>query len=191
MAVDLQQTFSRGGRALVGLLDFCVLSVKMDPLFVFLVGEFRVRPTAAGAIALYDVFCAVGAPARVSVTQALPPRSLRLQQVIEPLRQDWDESLAPPAAAETADGIDEDSHKRPPPAPIPGKYLFDDLATAAWSGEQIAAVARQYDPALEPRENLPGGRLTAAQKAFVDYMWEPRIRPCLVGAGFRRVANIA
>jgi hypothetical protein len=39
-------------------------------------------------------------------------------------------------------------------------------------------------------ENLPGGRLSAGQRAFVETVWRPRVRPQLVAAGFWRAANL-
>jgi hypothetical protein len=33
--------------------------------------------------------------------------------------------------------------------------------------------------------------MTPGQKAFVERVWVPRVRPRLVAAGFRRIADIA
>ena len=71
MAVDLRAIFASGGRPLIDSLEFCVRSVRMDPVFAFLEVEFRLQPTSPGAIALYDVFCAPEAPARLSTHDAL------------------------------------------------------------------------------------------------------------------------
>ena len=76
MAVNVGEVFARGGKGLIDLLEFCVISVRMDPVFVFLAGEFRARPTAQGAVALYELFCARDAPARLSALRALPPYDL-------------------------------------------------------------------------------------------------------------------
>ena len=192
MAVDIQSTFRRGGRGVVDLLEFCVISVKLDAVFVFLVGDYQLKPTAPRAIALYDVFCTPASPARISVMGALPPRNLQTERVVEQLRQQYLSAQS----TETADrGPDEQEASGSPPAaravPFPGKYVFDGIASQVWAGQQLRWVVQTYDPALSPHENLPGGRLTAGQRAFVENIWEPAIRPHLVSAGFRRIANIA
>jgi len=175
MAVEIDKVFTRGGRELIDFLSFCVLSVETDPLFLFLAREFRTLPTAAGAVALFDAFCAANAPARISVSSAIPPFDLRIGHAVEALR-----------AALAGAGVP------PPPPPLPPRYLFDAVVADVRSiaAERIAAVARRFDPDRTPLENLPGGRLTAGQRFFVEQVWQPRVRPMLVGAGFRRIANI-
>ncbi len=54
----------------------------------------------------------------------------------------------------------------------------------------IRRIRETYDPALEPVENLPGGKMTAGQRMFVERVWRPKLRPHLVQAGFLRVASI-
>lgn len=187
MAVDIPSTLSRGGRELVDFLEYCVLCQKLDPMFAFLAGEYRLRPTALGAIALYDVFCAPGAQGRVSVTAFLPPRRLALKQHVEQHRAGLlaaeDAAAAPPPEG------DDDSVPRPLPAP--GNYLFDELVAEVKRGQQYREVSTSFDPTRTPRENLPGGTLSAGQRSFVEFVWQPGLRPYLVSAGFRRIANIA
>jgi len=196
--MDINQVFLRGGKQLVELLEFSVISLQPDPLFAFLVGEYRLRPTAEGAVALYDVFCAPGTPARISPVDVLPPRNLRIQQDIETLRmhllgherarsamqdrQETEESRQDHLATEDMEI---------PSIPVPGKYLFDAIVVRVWQGHSLRSLARSYDPGLSPQENLPDGRMTASQKHFVDKIWEPQLRPYLASAGFRRIANIA
>ena len=160
------------------LLEYCVKSYKMDAIFVFLVGEYRLRPTVASALALYQMFCANDAPARLSVRELLPPRNLRIEISMAPVQQ-----AAQPAA------------DLPPARRLvnPGKHLFDFIVEGilARAGNQLEEVIRQYDPALTPDQNLPGGRMTAGQLAFVEKVWGPLVRSRLVAAGFRRIANIA
>ncbi len=198
MAMDINQVFLRGGKQLVELLEFSVISLQPDPLFAFLVGEYQLRPTAEGAVALYDVFCAPDTPARISPADVLPPRNLRIQQDIEPLRihllqherarsamqgrQETEESQQDQLATEDMEI---------PSISMPGKYIFDTILVRVWQGQPLRNLAHRYDPGLSPQENLPDGRMTASQKHFVDKIWEPQLRPYLASAGFRRIANIA
>lgn len=170
MSVDLDSIFSRGGKRLVDLLDYGVRAVETDLLFVFLVREYRELPTARKAVALFDGFCAPGAPARLSVPELLPPYDLALEVALRGLRRDLERL----------------------PAPLPPKYLFDalDLRIRARS-KRLRAVRRDYRIRRTPSENLPGGRMSAGQRRFVDAVWEPLLRPRLVAAGFRRVGSIA
>jgi len=180
---DIDAIFGGGGAPRVALLRYCVLSVTMEPLFVFLTDEYRRRPTHTAALALYDVFCAPDAIARISAAEQLPPRNLRLRAVIESIRSQWDVMQSP---AE----VDEDG-----PAPrttVPHRDLFDGVATALRgdAGGPLAALAARYDPGLEPEENLAAGRMSARQRHFVDKVWRPLARPRLVAAGFWQLSSI-
>ena len=182
MAVDMPETFQRGGRTLIDFLAYCVMSQQLEPVFVFLVGEYQQRPTATGALAVYDAFCAPGAPARIDAGPVLPPLDLRLEPGMRLLRDDLQRVAA---ASQVAEG------ERLMPI-IPAKYGFDFIVEFLRS-ERLSALegpARQFDPALSPTENLPGGRMTAGQRHFVERIWQPQVRPQLVQAGFRRVANV-
>jgi hypothetical protein len=182
MPVDVDEALRRGGRGLIDLLQFCVVSGQPEPLFVFLAREYRLRPTAAGALALYDVFCCPGAPARLKADATLPPRDLRLLAAVQALRQACDGARA--AAATEAEG--------PVPLPTPAGHLFDAVVadlTAAPDGP-LASVGRQFDPGRTPLENLPGGKMTPGQRAFVENVWRRTARPLLVAAGFWRVATL-
>ena len=177
MAFDIQAVFSRGGEELVNLLDYCVRSVQVDPVFVFLVGEYRMHPTTPKAVALYDVFCAPQAPARLSAPgDLLPPQSLRIEIAVRPLRLNLDHVRSLESGA--------------PPLILPPHFLFD--AVAQQIQETSAAfrhIKRRYKPQRTPLENLPGGRMNAGQRHFVEQVWEPSLRPLLVAAGFRRVSS--
>lgn len=189
MAVEIDEVFRRGGKGLIDLLEYCVISVQLDPVFVFLAGEYRAQPSALKALALYDAFCAPAAPARVSARHALPPYDLLLSSTIVPVRENVER-----ASRQVEEGTGEDSEAEPrTPLLIPARYLFDDVTRRLRAGHvsQLSRVSERYDPALTPYENLPGGRMTPGQKAFVDRVWEPRVRPSLVAAGFRRVADVA
>ena len=80
-----------------------------------------------------------------------------------------------------------------PPPLFPARYIFDEVVRQLEAGRrgQLREVGELYDPSLTPYENLPGRRMTPGQKAFVDRVWVPRVRPRLVASGFRRVADIA
>ena len=171
--VDVQELLDRGGKSLIDLLEYCVFSMQFEVVFAFLAREYRNDPTLPGALALYDVFCKKDAPARLSLESLLPPRDLRLQSDLEPLRGLWERAAAPPA-------------------PRPAKHLFDFLVreAAQGPGDSLNSVARRYDPGTDPLSNLPGGTMTAGQRAFVENVWRPRVRPRLVAAGFRRIGNV-
>ena len=179
VAVDVKRIMTRGGRGQIDLLEFCVLTIDTDALFVYCVDEYRLRPQAAAAVTLHDLFCAHGAPARISATEMLPPKDVRIQRVVDSFRK-------PPSNA--------DDHEPAPPAPpaFPPKYLFDpvtqSLAVGATPWQRLAA---SYDPEKTPHQNLPGGEMTGAQRLFVDRVWKPVLRPKLVEAGFWKLATIA
>jgi hypothetical protein len=180
MPIDLDDIFTRGGKPLIDVLNYCVRSVQMDPVFAFLVEEYRLSPSQTKAVALYDMFAAPGAPARINAADLLPPQELALQIVIENLRR------PPPRPGWTEIGA-------PRLQAPPGKYIFDTLQLHVRKNRRgaIARIKRRYNLKLTPTENLPGRRMTAGQRNFVDQVWQPRIRPTLVTAGFRRIANIA
>ncbi len=167
---------------MIDLLEYCIRSVQMEPVFVFLVSEYRVGPTALKALALYDVFCAPQALGRIRAAPNLPPLSFRIHASVQPLQR-WRQQSASPNADPSTIG----------PAPLPVKFLFDfivDYLEADPSGT-CRRVSQDFDPNLTPVQNLPGGKMSPAQRAFVERIWEPILRPQLVAAGFRRIANIA
>src|SRR5262249_5604585 len=163
---------------LLELLSYSVYSEQTEPLFVFLVKEYRLAPTAAKALALYDVFCAESALGRIRADAVLPPRDLRLLRATAALRP-----VPVPEAAGDAPAT--------PPAILPPGYLFDFVVEhlQQQADGPLASIAREYDPAASPTENL-GGRLNASQRYFVDKVWQPRLRPQLIAAGFWRVGTV-
>jgi hypothetical protein len=170
MAIDLEKVFTGGGKDLIDVLNYCIRSVQMDAVFVFLVEEYRLAPTAAMAVAVYDMFVGVEAPARIDGGELLPPRDLGLEQLIRKLRP-GSEAISKAA---------------------PGKFIFDSLSKYVQTNRRgaIAKIKRRYNPKLGANENLPGGKMTAGQRRFVEQVWQSRMRPVLVRAGFRRIANI-
>lgn len=182
MTVDVKGILMRGGRGQIDLLEFCVRSINTDALFFYCVDEYRLRPQAAAALAIFDMFCAAEAPARVTAVTLLPPKDVRLARAVEPFR-------TPTVAVLASD----DSAEEPlPPPAFPPKYLFDTVAEAIAAGGTLwQGLASTYDPEKDPCENLSGGEMTAPQRAFVDWIWTPIVRPTLVSAGFRKLASIA
>lgn len=170
-----------GGAGRVALLQYCVRSVTPEPIFLFASAEYRRRPTHNAALAIYDVFCAIGSPARIRVPDALPPRELSLSAFVEGLRAREVEPHDRAEQAEAQSGL------------MPARFdLFDKLS--AWlqgsPDGPLAELASAYDPALTPDQNLAGGRMNASQQFFRDKVWVPVIRPRLVGAGFWQLSAI-
>jgi hypothetical protein len=182
VAINIGEIINRGGRELIDFLDYCVRSVQMDPLFLFLVREYRNHPTTPKAVTLYEIFCAPDAPARTSDPSVLPPLDLRIETAIRPLKMNLTRVQAAQFGASDP----------PPPLLLPAKFLFDFIvAHLEETSESLRQIAGHYKPHRTPLENIPGGRMTAGQKVFVDKVWEPKLRPWLVAAGFTRVASIA
>jgi hypothetical protein len=76
--------------------------------------------------------------------------------------------------------------------PVTGKHIFDPLDSHVRENRRgaMARIKRRYNLKRTPTENLPDGKMSAGARNFVDNVWHPRIRPFLVMAGFRRIANI-
>jgi len=178
---DINEIFGHGGKESVELLDYCVRSIQVDPIFVFLVQQYRSAPTVPKAVALYDIFCVPNALARISTQNVLPPLDLRIQSSIRPFRADLTRSqvrnFSSPGTAF--------------PRLLPPKYLFDFIAQAVQENSSaFSHIRRRYKRSRTPIENLPGGEMTSTQRHFVEKIWEPIIRPHLLAAGFWRIASI-
>jgi hypothetical protein len=180
--VDVTDILVKGGERRVALLRYCVMSVTVEPMFVFLTQEYRLRPTHIAALSLYDVFCAPDAPARVRALDLLPPRNLSLVMATEAIRQQW-AWLQRPEQPEEGPTVS---------ITMPHRNLFDPLAHSLQKNPDghFLQLGSRYDPLLSAQQNLPGGKLNAAQRHFVDNVWRPVARPRLVAAGFWQVANI-
>ncbi len=183
MNLDVKGILRRGGRGQIDLLEFCVLSIDTDALFFYCVDEYRLRPQAAAAVTLHELFCAADAPARITAASALPPKDVRLERAVEAFRD-------PPQRPNNDEETESQQTMMPP---FPPKYLFDPVieALTAAGGSPWQRLMASYDPEKSPHENLPGGKLTAPQRAFVDHTWTPIVRPKLVAAGFWKLATIA
>jgi hypothetical protein len=173
----VDEALSRGGAARVALFQYCVRSVTPEPLFLFASGEYRLRPSHAGALAIYDVFCAVSAPARIRIPEALPPLDLALVFAVDAVRR----QLESARNSADADGGGSATGALPP---LGG--LFAPLAARLRNRAEspLTDLSRRYDPARTPDENLEGGRMNVSQRYFRDKVWTPAIRPRLVAAGF-------
>ena len=181
MPIDIDSVFARGGKKLIDLLDYGARSVQPDLLFVFLVQEYRQLPTTLKAVALYDSFCAPRTAARVSATEMLPPINFQIEIAMRPLLLNLGQ--VEEARAKAAMG---------PPLLLPPKYLFDTLDLhLRKNSASLRAIKRRYRVRLSPVKNLPGGRMNAGQRHFVDRVWEPILRPRLIAAGFRRLTAVA
>jgi hypothetical protein len=182
LQTDLDAILTRGGAHRVALFQYCVMAVAMEPLFVYLAGDYRLRPTHVSALALYDVFCAPRAPGRIRAPDILPPRNLRLAADAESVRIQW-------AQIQTGEDQPEGRTTR---LMTPHKYLFDAVSARLRDDPNgpLARVRRSFDVRRAPEENLPGGRMSPGQRQFHDETWLPIIRPRLVAAGFWQVASI-
>jgi hypothetical protein len=180
MAINIEEVFEKGGKPAAELLDYSIRSQQVDPVFLYLVRDFRIAPSMAKAIALYEIFCGPQAPSRVSVIEVLPPQDMRLQEAVRPLRTHWTRVQATAVF---------DADNRVPPL-LPARYLFDSVTKALEQGCCCAGIRQNYDPELSPVQNLPGGKMTPNQRYFVDKVWQPIIKPHLTAAGFWRIASI-
>src|SRR5262245_7443820 len=119
MPVDIDDVLKRGGAELIGLFQFCVYSVQIEPVFVHLAGSYANAPTAAGALALYDAFLAPAALARIRTLEVLEPRDLRLARPLQALRALHNAPPPPPPTSE---------EEKAPPRSSPGgppRHLFE------------------------------------------------------------------
>ena len=178
---DIADILNRGGAPRIALLRYCVMSVTMEPVFVFLAQDYRLHPSHARALGLYDVFCSPQAPARIRAPNLLEPMNLRLAAAMPAIRRQCER-----APKEEPAGTDEGSLNT-----APDRCLFDHIAGEVAAGLQGGARwLAGYDPRLEPERNLPGGRMNAGQRFFVDNIWRPVARPRLVSAGFWQISTI-
>ena len=179
---DLAEILTAGGERRITLLRYCVMSMNMEPMFVFLASEYRMRPTHAGALALYDVFCTQEAPARLDAYELLPPRELRIDATISRIRDQWRQMQLPEAPdPEAAIAI-----------ATPARDLFDVIVRGVREDARgrWAKVSATFDPQLTAQENLPGGKMNAGQRHFAEKVWHGIAKPQLVRAGFWQIATV-
>jgi hypothetical protein len=178
--ISVESILMAGGRGRIDLLRHCVWSITMEPVFVFLVHEYRHRPRHAAALGLFDMFCAPGAPARLDPDAVLGPANVTLAASVRTLRAQWLQMQAaePPQLAI--------------PVTVPMRGMFDRIVDRLMKNPEggWARLGLYYNPARDPAENLPEGPMTPAQRHFVEHVWKPRVRPCLVSAGFWQMRTI-
>jgi hypothetical protein len=162
---------------MLDFLDYCVRSMQMDPLFVFLVQEYRSNPTVPKAVALFHMFCGPTALAKVSVN----PEDEQIQTAMRPIRMSWTRMQAALVFG-PGNGA---------PPTLPPASLFDRVVEDIMDAGIFAKLKRGYRADRTPVQNLPGGRMNRVQEHFVERIWEPIIRPHLVAAGFWRIAEVA
>jgi hypothetical protein len=180
--INVSDILRRGGEQRIALLRYCVMSVAMEPVFVFLAGEYRLRPTHAGALALYDLFCAADAPTRIQTPGALPPRSMRLVSAIHSIREHGPQAQLP----QPSEGLVHIS------STIPSRCLFDPIVDSLLQDPngRLAQVSSEFDLEITPKQQPPGGKMSPSQRHFLEAVWLPIARPRLVGAGYWQIANI-
>jgi hypothetical protein len=178
--IDIEDVLVRGGADRIRLMQHCVMSVRMDAIFIFLAREYRFAPSHAGALALYDLFCAAQAPARLAAPELLPPRQLAVSAAIARIRAQWNQMQAPPPDDENLIAV-----------MTPGRDLFDGIARGLRSDPKLAQLGASYDPRFTAQENLPGGKMTEGQRQFVDGVWRPIVKPRLAAAGFWQMSTIS
>jgi hypothetical protein len=166
--MEVLETLERRSAGTLDFLDFCVRSMQMDPLFVYLVQEYRANPTIPKAVALFHTFCAPAALAKVSVKTDDP----QIQNAMRPITVSWTRMQA---ALVFGPG-----NGAPPMAPPAS--LFDRLAEEIMRTGILGKLKRHY---------RDGMKMNRIQQHFVEKIWQPIIRPHLVAAGFWRIADVA
>ena len=165
------ETLERRGRGTLDFLDYCVRSMQLDPLFVYLVQEYRSNPTIPKAVALFHTFCSPAAPAKISVDS----EDAQMESAMRPITVSWTRMQA---ALVFGPG-----NAAPPMAPPAS--LFDELAERIMCTGVFTKLKRRYRADLGCLRNV-----TRVQRHFTEKIWQPIIRPHLVAAGFWRVDEI-
>src|ERR1043166_9351587 len=112
--------------------------MQMDGIFLYLLQEYRSRPTVPKAVAL----------SRLSTAGVLPPLDLRIQMAMHPFRNDLTraqiKNFSTPGTAA--------------PQLMPPKYLFDFIGSALPKNSRpLKSIRRKYKPGRRAAENLPTG----------------------------------
>lgn len=169
----LRHPFDWQERDSADFLEFCVRSAEMDPVFVCLARDYRESPTICKAVALYDIFCAPASPAKVRADNFLPPKDMRIENAMRPIKLNWTRMQAalvfgPPATISLVE---------------PPETLFDAICEHLEKSDAVRNTQKRYE-AQQKRKRGVTSRLNAFQRHFVERIWHPIIRPHLVAAGF-------
>lgn len=151
-------------------LEFCVSTGEMEPVFVQLVDEYRAAPTISKAVALYDIFCAPCAPAKVKADACLPPHDMHIENAMRRIKLNWTRMQAAFVFGPTTQIC-----TRPP-----ATSLFDALARHIADSKDMRRIKRQYVHWLSGRAS----RRDDFQQHFFEKLWQPIIAPHLLAAGF-------
>ena len=183
--LSVDRIIAQGGEALVELLKYCVYCRELDPLFLMLVRNYQMLPSAAKAMAIYNTFQEHHSLLKIS--GEIPARrgdALLLQAIaaiVETDRRILQQQSNEPVDDEGAGQI----------VPfLPARYLFDASVNALKaSSRQFTRIEKEYDPELGAYGNLPERKIDTVQTAFIEHRWKPA-RAVLGSAGFYLVANI-
>ena len=187
MNFNIASTLEHSGEQMVQLLNYCIYSRKLDPVFILLAKNYQLMPNSAKALSLFDEFIATNAPLTLSIKVHA---DLQLVQTVDKIRNL--QQLHNPFLNTTRDASqpDSDSEDAENPAYLPTKFLFSGLQGKVTADTaQIQSIESEYDPAHSAVQNLPDGKLSGAQLQYVEHVWRPA-RARLATAGFRMVANI-
>jgi hypothetical protein len=169
--MEVLETLDRRSKGMLDFLDYCVRSMQTDPVFVFLVQEYRCNPTIPKAVAIFHTFCSPGAPAKLSIDTD----DQHLLNAIRPITVSWTRMQA---ALVFGPG-----NGAPPPPPP--SWLFDGLAQQIMRGGIVGKLKEMY------QTERAADRINRVEQHFVEKIWQPIIRPHLVAAGFWRIAEVA
>jgi len=184
---DITNTFEQGGEPMVQVLNYCIYSRKLDPVFILLAKNYQLMPNSEKALSLFDEFIATNAPLTLSVKVHTDLQLVQTVDKIRSLQQLYNPFLNTSPNASQPDSDSEDAEN---PAYLPTKFLFSGLlGTVTADTEQIQSIESEYDPAHSAVQNLPDRKLSGAQLQYVEHVWRPA-RHRLTAAGFRMVANI-
>lgn len=161
-------------------LEFCIRAGGMEPLFIRLVGEYREAPTICKAVALYDIFCAPCAPAKVNADPLLPPFDMRIQKAMRPIKLNW-------TRLQAAFVFGPSTHIC---SKAPSRSLFDGIVDYLANSETVRDLKRRYREVVAEGE----GRFAPIdhfQQHFLERIWNPIISPHLLAAGFSELPGLA
>ena len=163
----------RANREMDQFLEFCVSTGEMEAVFLHLVEEYRAAPAISKAVALYDIFCAPCAPAKVRADAVLPPNDMRIQNAMRPIKLNWTRMQAAFVFGPTTH-----ISNTPPP-----RSLFDALARHIAKSGDFQNIKARYRAWLSDgnSDDTPSNEV---QRHFLERIWQPIIRPHLVAAGF-------